>query len=244
MVKRPPTMTALAVRGQRESGHLTVVGGWRPRTATLRWWARTPPAGCGWAVPAPVKVAADVDGRRARDDRRCRAGHPGLEAGVDRAGGRLSNATTWSWALPSTVGEVADDVDGLAVGGRGDGETLGVEAVLERRHQVPGADVVSEQISSRGLVAALVGLPARPRLAERAGGVDDVADGDLRPDRLPFCWTVGSGSADTVAVCRWPLPCRRVSWRWAPLAATAELTDKPNGVQGDRRSASWTLTPR
>ena len=79
------------------------------------------------------------------------------------------------------LGEVTGDVDRVAVGRSLEGPPLGVERRRPRGDQVPGGDVVGQDVGPRRLVRSRCGS-GRPGRGERPRRVDRVADDDLVPD--------------------------------------------------------------
>ena len=78
------------------------------------------------------------------------------------------------------LGEVTGDVDRAAVGRSFEGPPLGVERRRPRGDQVPGGDVVRQDVGSRCLVRSRCGS-GRPGRGERPRRVDGVADDQLVP---------------------------------------------------------------
>ena len=127
------------------------------------------------------EVAPDVEGVAGHCDVLDGGAEHGLEGG-DEGSVPLGDVEGGQAAVPLVIDpvELPGDVEGLAVLGEGQASSRTVEGGGEVLDELPGIDVVGQDVGARDLLLSCKG-PGRPGVAEATDDVDHVADDELSP---------------------------------------------------------------
>ena len=127
------------------------------------------------------EVAPDVEGVAGHRDVLDSGAEHGLEGG-DEGSVPLGDVESGQAAVPLVVDpvELPGDVEGLAVLGEGQASSRTVERGGEVLDELPGGEVVGQDVGARDLLLSCRG-PGRPGAVEAADDVDHVADDELSP---------------------------------------------------------------